>query len=123
VYDFTFITGHVAALTQATSGEFYGITYFGGTDGLGMIYALSVGLGPFVETQPRFGKVGSTVKILGTNLDLATGVTFKGTPAAFTVASSFLISTTVPQGATTGRVQVTLRNGTLTSNLNFRVLP
>jgi len=30
---------------------------------------------------------------------------------------------TVPTGATTGPVQVTLPTGTLTSNVNFQVLP
>jgi len=63
------------------------------------------------------------VKILGTNLKFATGVTFNGTPATFKIVSSSLISTTVPSGATTGPVQVTLRNGTLTGNVNFKVLP
>jgi hypothetical protein len=46
-----------------------------------------------------------------------------GTPAAFTVLSGSVIDATVPEGATTGRVQVTLPSGTLTSNVNFRVLP
>jgi hypothetical protein len=33
------------------------------------------------------------------------------------------VFSTFPLAQTTGVVQVTLRNGTLTSNVNFRVLP
>jgi len=55
---------------------------------------LSVGLGPFVETQPTSGKVGAAVKILGTNLTCSTGVSFNGTAAVFTVVSSSEITTT-----------------------------
>ena len=62
----------------------------GGANGnCGTVFSLSVGLGPFVETQPTSGKVGAAVKILGTDLTGATSVTFNGTAAAFTVVSSF----------------------------------
>ena len=59
-----------------------------------------------METQPTSGKVGAAVKILGTNLTGATSVTFNGTAAVFTVVSSSEITTTVPAGATTGKVKV-----------------
>jgi hypothetical protein len=71
-----------------------------------MIFSLSVGLGPFVETEPASGAVGAAVNILGTNLTGATSVTFNGIAAKFTVVSSSEITTTVPAGATTGEVQV-----------------
>ena len=87
----------------------------------GTVFSLSVGLGPFVETQPTSGKVGAAVKILGTNLTGATSVTFNGTAAAFKVVSSSLITATVPAGATTGKVQVVTPSGTLSSNVPFRV--
>jgi uncharacterized protein (TIGR03437 family) len=80
-----------------------------------------VGLGPFVETQPTSGKVGTAVKILGTDLTGASSVTFNGTAARFTVVSKSEIKTTVPAGATTGTVEVTTPNGTLKSNVVFRV--
>jgi uncharacterized protein (TIGR03437 family) len=82
-----------------------------------------VGLGPFVETLPAFGKVGTPVHILGTNLTGTTNVTFNGTPATFTVVSKTLILTNVPAGATTGKVQVVTTNVTLSSNVPFQVLP
>ena len=87
------------------------------------MFSLSVGLGPFVETKPTSGKVGTAVIILGNNLTGATSVTFNGTPAAFKVVSASEIRTTVPAGATTGKVKVVTPSGTLTSNVNFRVLP
>lgn len=65
-----------------------------------------MGLGPFVNTQTTSGKVGATVKILGTDLTGATSVTFNGTAATFTVVSKSKIKTTVPSGASTGTVQV-----------------
>ena len=117
-------------LIQATDGNFYGTTEYGGLDdscslglGCGTIFSLSLGLNPFVETGPAFGKVGTAVKILGTDLTGATSVTFNGTAATFTVPSGTFIKTTVPAGATTGRIQVVTPGGTLTSNTNFQVLP
>ncbi len=116
-----------AGLVEATNGDFYGTTYQGGADttdcgfGCGTVFRLSVGLGPFVETQTTSGKVGAAVKILGTNLTGATSVTFNGTGAVFRVASASLITTTVPAGATTGTVQVVTPSGTLSSNVPFRV--
>ena len=65
----------------------------------------------------------SNVTILGTRLTGATSVTFNGTPAAFTVESGSFIKTKVPVGATTGTVQVLTPNGTLSSNVKFRVVP
>lgn len=53
----------------------------------------------------------------------ATSVTFNGTAAVFKVASSSLITTTVPAGATTGTVKVVTPGGTLSSNVPFQVLP
>jgi uncharacterized repeat protein (TIGR03803 family) len=113
----------LAALAQATNGTFFGDTWMGGTHNLGTVFSLSVGLGPFVETLPTIGKVGSTVKILGTNLTAATGVKFNGTPAVFTVVSASEITTTVPTGATTGFVTVSGPNHTLKSNAKFQVRP
>jgi uncharacterized repeat protein (TIGR03803 family) len=115
-----------AGLVQDTNGTFYGTAREGGTssacvDGCGTVFSLSVGLGPFVETEPASRRVGRAVKILGTNLTGAASVTFNGTPATFTVVSASEITTTVPTGATTGPVQVVTPGGTLSSNVPFRV--
>jgi uncharacterized repeat protein (TIGR03803 family) len=108
-------------LVQDTDGNLYGTTADGGANGDGTVFSLSVGLGPFVETEPTAAKVGATVKILGTNLTGATSVNFNGKAATFTVVSSSEITTTVPAGATTGEVQVATPSGTLLSNVSFRV--
>jgi uncharacterized repeat protein (TIGR03803 family) len=42
-----------APLTQGTDGKFYGTTYAGGANDGGTVFSLSVGLGPFVETNPK----------------------------------------------------------------------
>jgi uncharacterized repeat protein (TIGR03803 family) len=118
-----------AGLIQATNGNFYGTTVAGGANNynLGTVFMLSVGLGPFVETQPGSGAVGATVSILGNNLTGATSVTFSNNiPATtFTVnPTGTAISATVPAGATTGPVQVVTASGTkLSSNVPFQVVP
>ncbi len=91
--------------------------------GCGSVFNFSTGLSPFVKTQPTFGTVTKPVIILGNNLTGATSVTFNGTAATFTVVSDTEITTTVPGGATTGRVQVTTATGTLTSSVPFHVRP
>lgn len=110
-------------LVQATNGNFYGTTVSGGAYGDGTVFSLNVGLSPFVETLPTSGKVGSAVRILGTNLTGTTSVTFNGAAATFTLVSSTEIDTTVPTSATTGKIKVTTPSGTLSSNVVFRVRP
>jgi uncharacterized repeat protein (TIGR03803 family) len=106
---------------QATDGNLYGTTQLGGSKNDGTVFQQNVGLGAFVKTVPVAAKVGASVKVLGNNLTGATGVTFNGTAAAFTVVSATEITTTLPVGATTGTVQVTTPGGTLLSNVAFRV--
>jgi uncharacterized repeat protein (TIGR03803 family) len=118
----------VSALVQDTNGEFYGSAIEGGDSecrfGCGVVFGLSTGLGPFVRTNPGFGKVGNNVVILGTGLVGATAVSFNGVAATFEVVSTNEISATVPTGATTGTIEVTTHNGTtLSSNVPFTVLP
>jgi uncharacterized repeat protein (TIGR03803 family) len=112
-----------AALVQDTNGNFYGTAGQGGANFDGTVFSLSVGLGIFVSLQPASGKVGATIRILGTDLAGTTSVSFNGTPAAFKVVSHSLISATVPESATTGFVTVTTPSGTLKSNVRFRVRP
>jgi uncharacterized protein (TIGR03437 family) len=82
---------------------------------------MSLGLGPFVKTLPTSGADGMAFNILGTSLTGATSVTLNGTAAKFTVASSSLITTTVPTGATTGEVKVVTPSGALSSDVSFGV--
>ena len=114
-------------LAQATNGDFYGTTTLGGNGancglgGCGTVFSLSVGLDPFVKTEPAFGGVGATVIIVGTDLTGASRVTFNGTAAEFTVVSSSEIRATVPAGASSGKVRVETPQGTLSSNVPFQV--
>jgi uncharacterized repeat protein (TIGR03803 family) len=108
-------------LMQSTDGNFYGTTPTAGPGGYGTVFSLNEDLGPFVEINPASGRVGAPVIILGNNLTVATQVSFDGTPAAFTVVSSTEIQTTVPAGAKTGVVEVTMPTTTLKSNVVFRV--
>ncbi len=113
-------------LVQGTDGSFYGTTSKGGTSnncqgGCGTVFKIGVALTPFVETQPSVGGAGTHVNILGSSLNGATGVTFNGASATFSVVSASQITATVPAGATTGVVRVTLPNGNLTSNADFVV--
>ena len=84
---------------------------------------MNVGLNLFVKTLPTAGRVGTPVKIFGSNLSGATSVTFNGTPATFKVISGTLIEARVPAGATSGTIEVTTPGGTLNSNEVFQVLP
>jgi uncharacterized repeat protein (TIGR03803 family) len=109
------------AMLQATDGNFYGTTNGGGTNGDGTVFSLAVGLGPFIKTNPTSGVVGTAVTILGMDLTGATSVSFNGTAAVFTVVSPSEIMAAVPNGATTGKVQVATPGGSLLSDVAFRV--
>jgi uncharacterized repeat protein (TIGR03803 family) len=114
-------------LVQGTDGSFYGTTWVGGEtnelceSGCGTVFSISVGLGPFVKTNPTSGKVGARVTILGNNLAGATSVTFNGITAKFKASSTY-ITARVPTDATTGTVEVVMPRKTLKSNVPFRVL-
>lgn len=109
------------SLVQYTNGTFYGTTPTGGANGDGTVFTIS-GPGPFVETLPYYGSAGATIEILGSSLTGATSVTFHGAAASFNVVSNYLITATVPAGATSGTVKVVTPNGALSSNIPFKVL-
>ena len=68
-----------------------------------------------------FGKVGTTVGILGQGFTGATAVAFNGAPATYNVKPDTFLTAVVPSGATTGKVVVT-PGGMLTSNVSFRII-
>ena len=110
------------ALLQATDGTLYGTTSTGGANEAdGTVFNLSVGLSPFVQTNPTTGTAGTSVMILGNTLAGTTSITFNGTAATFTVVSPTEIKAFVPTGATTGLVQAITPNGRLRSSAVFQV--
>jgi uncharacterized repeat protein (TIGR03803 family) len=108
---------------QHTNGKIYGLASAGGTSGNGVVYSFDLGLGPFVKLVSIEGRVGRTGGILGQGFTGTTNVSLNGTSAAFTVVSDTYLTATVPPGATSGYVTVTTPNGTLASNVPFRVVP
>lgn len=72
---------------------------------------------------PTAGGVGTAVTISGTGFTGASAVKFNGTSASFTVTNDTTISTSVPNGATTGPISVTGTGGTATSAQSFTVAP
>jgi hypothetical protein len=71
--------------------------------------------------SPTSGPVGTSVTIKGTAFSGTTKVTFNGTSATFTVNSETQITATVPTGATTGKIKVTVDGVTVTSSQTFTV--
>ncbi len=71
---------------------------------------------------PTSGAAGTTVRITGGNLGTATQVRFNGLAAgAFTVESDTSILTSVPAGASSGKVSVVAPVGTALSQTDFLV--
>ena len=115
--------GPEAAVFQATNGIFYGTTFGGaGTSGDGTVYSLSMGLAPFVQAVPGVGKVGNTIKIIGSELAGVSSVSFNGLSTTYTQISDTEITAKVPKKATTGPIEVTVLSRTLSSNVPFEVI-
>ncbi|MFY9742322.1 MAG: choice-of-anchor tandem repeat GloVer-containing protein [Candidatus Sulfotelmatobacter sp.] len=121
--------GPSSPLKQNTNGVFYGSTWSGGDltqcngEGCGEVYSLSTGLKPFVSLPLASGEEGAKEEILGQGFTTSSTVSFGGTPATITEATSKLLVVKVPAGALTGSVTVTTGSETLTSSRIFRVTP
>lgn len=80
------------------------------------------GPGPqFFSFTPLFGFVGDTVTFTGNNFGSITSISFNGTNATVFSGNLTQITATVPGGASTGQIIVTLSNGTFTTS-TFSVL-
>jgi len=77
----------------------------------------------FSAFSPTSGGSGTPVTLTGKNFTTVTAVKFNGTPATIKVVSDTSITTTVPSGATSGKISITNPAGTVTSAANFTVTP
>jgi len=72
--------------------------------------------------SPTSGAVGTSVTVTGTGFLAASGVKFNGMAAPFGVTDANHINTTVPNGATSGPISVTVNSGgSATSSSSFTV--
>lgn len=74
--------------------------------------------------SPTAGNVGTSVTINGTNFNTTPAnntVLFNGTEAVVTASTATILTTTVPTGATTGKISVTVGCGTVLSADDFTV--
>jgi uncharacterized repeat protein (TIGR03803 family) len=112
-------------LLLSTNGTFYSTTEGGGINGAGSFYSLSTKYSPFISlVNVRSGKVGTQVGILGQGFTSSSVVKFGGTAAATTaLTGSTFILATVPTGALTGKVTVTIGSTTLSTSSTYKVTP
>ena len=71
--------------------------------------------------SPTSGAIGTAVTLTGSALTGASKVTFNGVSASFAVDSDSKITTSVPSGATSGKIAVVTPAGTTTSASSFTV--
>lgn len=71
------------------------------------------------SASPNHGIPGDVITLTGTGFTFATGVTFNGATASFTVVNDTTITATIPPGGTSGNLTVT--NPTGSASLPFTV--
>lgn len=129
--------GTAAAVTNATSTQLKVVVPAGATTGKVSVQTsngIATSATDFIVLQssptiifftPVFGLVSDKVNIIGTNFSTTPTnniVTFNGTVATVTTAAATVLTVTVPTGATTGKISVTVNGQTATSANDFEVL-
>lgn len=102
----------------ATTGNISVTTAFGKATSAGIYYTVPV----INSFSPTSGGVGDIITMTGTNFTGATAVNFNGSVAEFTVVNDISITSTVPEGATTGKISLITPGGNATSNSDFTVI-
>ena len=108
-------SGNIATYNYDAVGNLLSITRGTGSPSALAIFSFS----------PAQGSVGQTVVIQGQNFSAtpsANTVQFNGTTAAVTAATANQLTATVPAGAASGPISVTVGTSTATSSSNFTVL-
>jgi uncharacterized repeat protein (TIGR03803 family) len=111
----TYLTATVP--TGALTGS---VTVTTGSTTLTSAQTFSV-LPTFISFSPTSGPVGTVVTLSGTGLEQTGKVTFNGKSASFSVTSDSQVTATVPTGATTGKIKITTKGGSVTGSTNFTV--
>ncbi len=109
--------------TGATTGKI-SVTIGGNTATSATDFTVNIPLPTITSFTPTSGPVGTTVTITGTNFNTTPAnntLKFNGTTAIVTASTGTSITTTVPLGATTGTITVTVAGNTATSATNFTV--
>ncbi len=102
----------------ATTGAISVATAFGTASS-----AIPFYIAPTISSlSPTSGKVGNIITVTGTSFTGATAVQFNGMVAEFSVANDTSITSTVPEGATTGKISVTTPGGNAASGADFTVV-
>ncbi len=111
------------SVTQFLYGYEYGSG--GGYQGMRLSFGTAPLLPTIISFTPASGQPGTTVTITGTNFDPVAAnnvVKFNGATAVVAASTTTSITTTVPAGATTGKITVTIGNDTATSATDFTVI-
>jgi hypothetical protein len=117
---FRMVYDHSAAFNADASRLF---VMTGWTSNVVYFYALDDPTAGITGFSPPAGRVGQAVTIFGSGFTSATDVSFLGVSAPFAVTSDTEIDATVPFGALTGPIEVTIPSRTLTSSKSFLVKP
>jgi len=89
-----------------------------------LVPSTALAAAPVVSSfAPASGIVGTAVTLSGSGFTGANAVKFNGTGATYSVTNDTTIATSVPNGATTGKISVTTGGGTGTSSTSFKVKP
>jgi unsaturated rhamnogalacturonyl hydrolase len=113
------VTVPVGAMTGSV------VVTVGGVASNGVTFTVTVLAPNITGLSPTSGPVGAAVTIMGTNFGTTQGssmVSFAGTAATATSWNASSITVTVPAGAMTGNVVVTVA-GQASNSVNFTVLP
>ncbi|MES2386799.1 MAG: CUB domain-containing protein [Bacteroidota bacterium] len=71
--------------------------------------------------SPQHGRIGETVTVTGSHLEMVTSLKFNGRSSPFTLVNGNTITTTVPAGATSGPLNFTAAAGNYNTWQNFIV--
>jgi YD repeat-containing protein len=115
--DITYAYDAAGRLIYVSDGNGSLITYSHDKDGNITQVAVTSGGVAISRLSPNSGAAGASVTIYGVGFSATPSqdtVTFNGTQATVTSATTTSISTTVPSGATTGQVDVTSPGGSAT---------